>query len=60
LSARAQRAFGGRLIYNKDEYQLFYDARPHLGDRARIVDLMETVRQEHTYVNRAKMILSFL
>lgn len=56
----AQRAFGGRLIYNKDGYQLFYDALPHLGDKARIVDLMETVRDEHTYVSRAEMILSVL
>ena len=50
--------FHGQIIYNEDEHQLFYDARPHLDDKKRIVELMKLVRDKHTYVNRINTILS--
>ena len=50
----------GKVIYNEDEYQLFYDAWPHITDTNRIVDLMKLVKEKHTYINRINTILSVI
>lgn len=55
-----QHVFEDQLVFNRNEYQLFFDAMPEVSNTARIIAMMEVVRRDHTYINRAKMILSVL
>lgn len=47
-------AFQGRLIFNPDPYQLFYDARERLEQvtLSELHWLMDFVAEKHTYINR--------
>jgi hypothetical protein len=46
--------FGGRLIYNPDTYQLFYDAKERLQDMKveELHSLMDEIAAKHTYLNK--------
>jgi len=58
-SARVNKIFGGKLIYNPDPYQLFFDARERLQAMqiGELHALMDEVATKHTYVNRIAGIL---
>ncbi len=59
---RAYELFEGRIIYNKNTYQLFYDAKNFL-QSATFKDLetqMDFVRDNHTYINRINSLLKFI
>ena len=58
-SPRVNSIFGGKLIFNTDPYQLFYDAVDQLKslDVSRIHELMDEVAKKHTYLNRIDAIL---
>jgi hypothetical protein len=54
--------FDGRIIYNPDTYQLFYDAQDYIkvADINELYELMDFVKNNHTYINRIKTLLSFM
>ena len=52
--------FEGKVTYNADTYQLFFDAIPHLNNYTALFELMDIVRDKHTYLNRIDTILDFL
>lgn len=54
----ANELFDYRLICNRDPYELFYEARADLPQTPQrlLQNLMRTVAQEHTYVNRVNEI----
>lgn len=58
-SAYANELFGGRLIFNTDAYQLFYDARERLSTMPvkELHDLMDEVAEKHTYLNKIAAIV---
>ena len=53
-----------KVIYNEDEYKLFYDAFNKLNDKESLKDLikeqMKIVRENHTYINRINDLLKIL
>lgn len=53
--------FKGKIIYNSDPYQLFYDAKKKLDtlDINELYDLMDFVKNNHTYLNRIETLLRF-
>jgi hypothetical protein len=54
--------FKGKVIYNPDTYQLFYDAKKYI-KRASVHELyalMDFVRDNHTYINRIETLLTFM
>jgi len=59
-SARVQKIFGGKLIFNPDPYKLFYEARERLQSTSLddLYKLMDEVAAKHTYVNRINNILT--
>jgi hypothetical protein len=62
-SASVNEVFEGRLVTNPDTYQLFADGEDALrapAARARVRELMQTVRDSHTYVQRIGTILQVL
>ena len=58
-SAYANELFGGRLIYNSDTYQLFYNAKERLSTMApkELHDLMDEVAAKHTYLPKIQAII---
>lgn len=54
--------FDKKIVYNSDTYQLFYDAQQRLNTIAQdeLLDLMDFVRDNHTYINRINTLLTFL
>ncbi|CCB84978.1 putative uncharacterized protein [Parachlamydia acanthamoebae UV-7] len=60
-SQRVHELFEGKIVYNADTYQLFYDAKRHLETMPlqEIYDLMDLVKTKHTYLNRVKTMLDF-
>lgn len=54
--------FYGKIVYNPDEYQLFYDAKEKLDnlDISELYELMDIVKYKHTYINRIQDLLWFL
>jgi hypothetical protein len=46
--------FQGKIVYNPDEYQLFYDVKEKLDnlDINELYELMDFVKEKHTYINR--------
>lgn len=54
--------FEGKVIYNPDTYQLFYDARDYIkrADIGELYELMDFVKNNHTYINRIETLLSFM
>lgn len=53
----AQELFNGKLVYNPDTQQLFYDAQARKDDVPAIVECMKIVKDKHTYINRINTIL---
>lgn len=53
--------FHKKIVYNSDEYQLFYDAQEKLDQLniQELLDLMDFVKEKHTYINRIEHLLSF-
>ena len=61
-SYRVYELFDKKITYNPDCYQLFYDAKNRqktwtLQDQ---YELMDFIKEKHTYVNRIKTLLEFL
>jgi hypothetical protein len=55
--------FDGQLVLNPDTHQLFADGEDALrrpGSVARVTELMQTVRETHTFVHRINTILQVL
>ncbi|MDR3550952.1 MAG: hypothetical protein P4L31_06070 [Candidatus Babeliales bacterium] len=54
--------FKGKIVYNEDTHQLFYDAKKRLKnmDINEMYDLMDFVKTKHTYINRIESLLDFL
>lgn len=53
--------FKGKIIYNPDSHQLFYDAKKKLDtlDINELYELMDFVKNKHTYLNRIETLLRF-
>ena len=53
--------FDKKIIYDSDPYELFYKAKEHIenADIQELYDLMDVVKNKHTYLNRIKDILNF-
>ncbi|MCX5921922.1 MAG: hypothetical protein NTX86_01180 [Candidatus Dependentiae bacterium] len=54
--------FKGKIVYNQDAFQLFYDAQERLRtmDITELYELMDFVRDNHTYINRVQSLLDFM
>lgn len=61
-SRHVYELFKGKIVYNPDTYQLFYDAKKRIKNltQQELFELMDFVRDKHTYVNRIETLLSFL
>lgn len=61
-SETVYKLFHEKIVYNPDEYQLFYDAKERLDhlDIQELIDLMDFVKEKHTYINRIELLLKFL
>lgn len=61
-SKQVDDLFNGKIIYNPDTFQLFYDAQERLKtiSQDEIGDLMNIVKEKHTYLNRIQTLLEFL
>lgn len=59
-NARVNEIFSGKLIYNKDAYQLYWQAKEVLQKMPlrHLHDLMDEVAKKHTYINRINAILA--
>ena len=49
--------FKGKVVYNSDPYQLFYDCQAEKDNHDLIFEQMKFVKENHTYVNRAKSLI---
>ena len=60
-SAEIHELFMKKAIYNEDTYRLFYDAQETLSRDLSVplLELMDFVRDHHTYLNRIEHILNF-
>ncbi len=54
-----QFLFPGKVIYNRDPYQLFFDFEPKKNSTL-LKEMMTEVKEKHTYVNRIHQILDVL
>lgn len=54
--------FEGRIVYNSDTYQLFYDAQAYVKNSCinELYELMDFVKNNHTYINRIETLLGFM
>jgi hypothetical protein len=54
--------FKKKIVYNPDCYQLFFDAHEKIKnlDIDELYDVMDFVRDKHTYINRINMLLNFI
>lgn len=54
--------FKGKIIYNPDTYQLFYDAQKYIkkASLGELYELMDFVRDNHTYINRIQTLITFM
>jgi hypothetical protein len=54
--------FKGKIVYNADTYQLFYDAQKYIETTSieKLYELMDFVRDNHTYINRIETLLLFM
>ena len=61
-SKRVYDLFQGKIVYNEDSYQLFYDAKKALKlcTQDQMYELMDFVKASHTYLNRTEHILNFI
>ena len=60
-SYRVYELFEKKIIYNDDPYQLLFDAKEILSSQSpeKVVDLMDFVKEKHTYLNRVDTLLNF-
>lgn len=60
-SKRVYEVMEGKIVYNPDPYQLFLDAEAKLNSMSmqEMYDLMDFVKEKHTYINRVHTILEF-
>ncbi len=56
-SRAVKELFKDLVIYNDDEYQLFYDTREKKDDVDFILEQMKFVKENHTYINRINSIM---
>lgn len=54
------KLFDKKIIYNADAYQLLFDSRDAQISQKEIFELMDFVRDNHTYLNRIDDMLRFL
>ena len=61
-SQRTYELFEKKIIYNPDTMQLFCDGQKRLSEVTpkEIIELMDLVRDKHTYINRIHTILEFI
>jgi hypothetical protein len=61
-SETVYKLFHEKIVYNSDCYQLFYDAKEKIDDLNvnELYELMDFVKEKHTYINRIELLLSFL
>lgn len=61
-SETVYKLFNKKIVYNADCYQLFYDAKKRIDalDINDLYELMDFVKEKHTYINRIELLLSFL
>jgi hypothetical protein len=61
-SETVYKLFNKKIVYNSDTYQLFLDAQKKLANLnpQEIYELMDFVRDNHTYINRIDTLLDFL
>lgn len=59
-SPAVNELFNGRIIYNSNLSQLFYDAKNNLQNHELIREQMDFVKNKHTYINRINSILSVI
>lgn len=61
-SLQVYKLFQKKIVYNTDTYQLFYDAKKRMQTitQEELFELIDFVRDNHTYVNRIETLLSFL
>ncbi len=54
--------FKGKIVYNADTYQLFYDAQTYINNATveDLYELMDFVKDNHTYINRIETLLMFM
>lgn len=54
--------FKGKIVYNEDTYQLFFDAQKRIKTLKdnELLELMDFVKEKHTYLNRIDHIFNFL
>lgn len=54
--------FEGKIVYNPNTFQLFYDAQKRLQSMTQeeLFDLMDFVKTRHTYINRIQILLQCL
>lgn len=56
-SKHVYELFDGNLIFNDNEYDLFYDSLPHRENIKMIQDQMKYVKENHTFVDRVNSLL---
>lgn len=61
-SRHVYELFKKKIVYNADTHQLFYDAKKRIQSmtQAELFELMDLVRDKHTYVTRIEQLLDFL
>lgn len=61
-SPSVKRLFGDAMVFNPDSHQLFYDARARFESltREELIQHMDWVRDNHTYLNRLTTVLTCL
>lgn len=61
-SRRVYELFEGKIVYNADTHQLFYDAEKRMEQMSQeeLFELMDLVKNKHTYLNRIATLLDFL
>ncbi len=61
-SERVCELFEGKIVYNPNSYQLFFDAQEKINKMSlnELYELMDFVRDNHTYINRIHTILDFI
>lgn len=54
--------FKGKIVYNEDTYKLFFDAQKRIKNMniKELFELMDFVKEKHTYINRIATLLEFL
>lgn len=61
-SKHVHELFKGKIVYNPNTYQLFHDAQTRIKNmhQEELFELMDFVKNKHTYINRIETLLSFL